>query len=275
MLQKHLCLMTGCVSPWSLAAKVPSNRCMGMYGIKLSWWAEEDAIFLFFFLFFYFRTEEEAVLNSSGDFEAQAQRWGLWLTDLLLSPSCRAPPTDVLNTSASQQFCTVPRYWLYGTCCIKRSMGYRRRSTVRNIPGESVVAEGPSLFLENDRLKLLFNNMAYSHVRQSVSGLTSLSIIFSLCDWKFNYCLNRISFPPCRSWKLEFRHFWIVFFIEILEILWRPLGLHSSWQCSVLNCWQVILPLSSPWGSEAVCSRSEKISDQISSLCSRMTKTWS
>lgn len=76
---------------------------------------------------------------------------------------------------------------------------------------ESVVAEGPSLFLENDRSKLPFNNMAYSHVRQYVSGLTSLSII-SLCDWKFNYCLNRISFPPCRSWKLEFRHFWIVFF---------------------------------------------------------------
>lgn len=78
---------------------------------------------------------------------------------------------------------------------------------------ESVVAEGPSLFLENDRSKLPFNNMAYSHVRQYVSGLTSLSII-SLCDWKFNYCLNRISFPPCRSWKLEFRHFWIVFFFH-------------------------------------------------------------
>lgn len=133
MLQKHLCLMTRCVCPWSLAAKVPYNRCMGMYGIKLSRWAEGNANG--FFLLFYFRTEEEAVLNSSGDFEAQAQRWGLWLTDLLLSPSCRAPPTDVLNTSAFQQFCTAPRYWLYGTCCIKRSMGCRRRSTVRNIPG--------------------------------------------------------------------------------------------------------------------------------------------
>lgn len=100
---------------------------------------------------------------------------------------------------------------------------------------ESVVAEGPSLFLENDRSKLPFNNMAYSHVRQYVSGLTSLSII-SLCDWKFNYCLNRISFPPCRSWKLEFRHFWIVFFFSLKYwnyyedlLVCTPLGSAQFW----------------------------------------------
>lgn len=61
---------------------------------------------------------------------------------------------------------------------------------------ESIVAEWPSLFLENDRIKLSFNNMAYNHVKWYVSGLTSLSAILSMYDWKFIYCLNRISFPP-------------------------------------------------------------------------------